>query len=81
VPLRQPAAAFIRAALTTLTLVVALVTVGLTAPPDGVFTIRVQPVFIRLGLDLDLKIGSMHLHGSWSALSDSTTPNSTVESF
>jgi hypothetical protein len=81
VSLRQSKAAVIRAALTTVTLFVALVTVGLTAPADGLFTIRVQPVFLRLGVDLDLKVGSMHIHGSWSALSEPASTNSAGEAF
>jgi len=53
----------------------ALVSVGLTASPDGVFSIAVQPTLFRLdpapfeqsratllGLDIDIKLGSMHLH-------------------
>jgi hypothetical protein len=70
-----------RATVATLTLVVALVTVGLTAPTDGLFSIRVQPVFLRLGLDLDLKIGSLHVHGSWSALPDPASTNPAADRF
>jgi len=60
----------------------ALVSVGLTAPADGVFSIAVHPTLLRvdraaieqsraraLGLDIDIKLGSMHLHLGWSALS------------
>ena len=79
--LRQSKATVIRAALTTLTLVVALVTVGLTAPADGLFSIKVQPVFLRLGVDLDLKFGSVHLHGSWSALPEPPSTNSAIDRF
>jgi hypothetical protein len=70
-----------RAVIGTLILVVALVSVGLTAPPDGPFTIDVQPVFFRLdpasvaasrahalGLDVDIKFGTLHLHYKWSAI-------------
>jgi len=59
----------------------ALVSVGLTAPADGVFSIAVQPILLRidpaaieqsracaLGLDIDVKLGSMHLHVGWSGL-------------
>jgi hypothetical protein len=74
VSLGQPTA-IIRGALTALTLVVALVTVGLTAPADALFSIRVRPVFLRLGVDLDLKIGSAHVHASWSALPDAPSTN------
>jgi hypothetical protein len=79
--LRQSKAAVLRATLTTLTLVVALITVGLTAPADGLFTIRVQPVFLRLGVDLDLKVGSMHVHGSWSALPEAASTNPAGDTF
>lgn len=80
-PRSQSKAAAIRAVLTTLTLVVALVTVGLTSPIDALFSIRVRPVFLRLGLDLDLKLGSMHLHGSWSVLPEPASTNSAADSF
>ncbi len=56
----------------------ALVAVGLTAPPDGPFSISVRPIFLRidpsssgqprpraLGLDIDVKCGSMHMHTGW----------------
>jgi hypothetical protein len=59
----------------------ALVSVGLTAPDDGPFTIGVRPVFMRLdpvsiaesrahalGVDVDIKFGSLHLHYKWSAI-------------
>jgi hypothetical protein len=59
----------------------ALVSVGLTAPADGPFSIVITPVFLRLdqiaaaqsnarifGLDIDVKIGSTHLHYGWSAV-------------
>ena len=65
-----------RSALALLTLFVALVTVGLTASSDGPFAIAIDPVFLRLGVDIDVKVGSMHVHASWSALptpSPSTT--------
>ena len=70
-PARSPAFAKSLAAL--LTLIVALVTVGLTASADGPFTIAIQPVFLRLGVDLDVKIGSMHVHATWSALPEPST--------
>jgi hypothetical protein len=57
------------------------VSVGLTAPADGPFSIVITPVFVRLdrtaiaesraralGFDLDVKIGSMHMHLGWSAV-------------
>ena len=59
----------------------ALVSVGLTAPADGPFSIAITPVFFRLdataiaesraralGFDVDIKIGSMHMHFGWSAV-------------
>ena len=66
---------------TVLVLFTALVSVGLTAPVDGPFSIVITPVFVRLdstaiaesraralGFDIDLKIGSMRLHLGWSAV-------------
>jgi hypothetical protein len=65
----------------TLIACAALVSVGLTAPPDGPFTIGVRPVFFRLdptsiaesrahalGLDVDITLWTMHLHFAWSAI-------------
>ena len=59
----------------------ALTSVGLTAPTDGPFSLRIHPVLLRvdadavaeprahaLGLDVDLKLGGMHLHLGWSAI-------------
>jgi hypothetical protein len=59
----------------------ALIAVGVTAPADGIFSIAIQPVFMRvdpaaiaesraraLGLDVDVKLGAMHLHLGWSAI-------------
>jgi len=70
-----------RTAAGTLILIAALVSVGLTAPADSPFTIDVKPVFLRLdpatsagssdsalGLDIDIKIGGLHLHYAWSAV-------------
>jgi len=61
--------------------VVALLSVGLTAPPDGPFTIGVRPAFLSLdpesiaesrahviGVDVDVKFGSLHLHYKWTAI-------------
>jgi hypothetical protein len=52
--------------------------VGLTAPADAPFSISVRTIFLRvdpsptgqprpraLGLDVDVKCGSMHLHLGW----------------
>ena len=59
----------------------AVLAVGITAPADGVFSIVVQPIFMRvdpaaiaesraraLGLDVDVKFGAMHMHLGWSAI-------------
>jgi hypothetical protein len=64
-----------------LVLFTALVSVGLTAPADGPFSIVITPVFVRLdgaaiaesraralGFDVDVKIGSLRLHLGWSAV-------------
>jgi hypothetical protein len=76
----------------TLIATTALISVGLTAPEDSPFSIEVHPVLLRLdgtaieqsraralGLDVDIKIGSMHVHFGWSLLPDSrmTTIGST----
>jgi hypothetical protein len=78
--------------LAALVLFTAALAVGITAPADGVFTIDIHPVFLQmdpaavaasraraLGLDVDIKIGSMHLHFGWSAVSPAGTaePRST----
>jgi hypothetical protein len=75
----------------TLIVLVALVSVGLTAPAGGPFRIGVRPAFFRLdpesiaesrghalGLDVDVTLGSLHLHFKWSAipLTLSTTKSS-----
>jgi len=69
-----------RALLALAAVFTALVSVGLTAPADGPFSIAIQPVFVRvdstspqsrmraLGVDLDVKCGPMHLHAAWSAV-------------
>ena len=66
---------------TVLVLFTALVSVGLTAPADGPFSIVITPVFVRLdgtaiaesraralGFDVDIKIGSLRMHLGWSAV-------------
>jgi hypothetical protein len=52
----------------------AIVTVGLTASAASPFSIAIRPAFMRLAVDLDVKIGTMHLHAGWSALPESTKP-------
>jgi hypothetical protein len=82
VPLQQPLLGVVRATIATLALAVALIAVGLTAPADGPFSIALRPVFLRLGVDLDVKVGSVHLHASWSALPDpSSSTNSAADRF
>jgi hypothetical protein len=62
-------------------LVTALASVGLTAPTDGPFSLRIRPVLMRVdadalaeqrahafGLDVDLKLGDLHMHLGWSAI-------------
>ena len=59
----------------------AITAVGVTAPVDGPFSLRIRPVLLRvdadaiaesrahaLGLDVDLKLGGMHMHLGWSAI-------------
>jgi hypothetical protein len=85
VPLRTRLARFL---LATTIAIAALASVGLTAPADGPFTIDLQPMFLRLdpaaiaesrahalGLSVDIKFGTLHLHFTWSAipLSPATT--------
>jgi hypothetical protein len=48
----------------------AFVSVGLTAPADGLVTIRVRPSVINLAVDVHVKVGPKHLHVRWSALPD-----------
>jgi hypothetical protein len=65
----------------TLIFLAALISVGLAAPADGLFSIEVKPVFLRLdaaavaesrasalGLDVDIKIWTLRLHFTWSAV-------------
>lgn len=72
----------------TLIVFAALVSVGLTAPPDGPFRISVRPVFFRLDaasiaesrahalrLDVDITFWTLHVHVAWSAIP--LTPSST----
>jgi hypothetical protein len=75
-----------RTLLGTLIATTALISVGLTAPEDSPFTIAVHPVLLRLdraaieqsraralGLDVDIRIGSIHVHFGWSLLPISST--------
>ncbi len=67
--------------LALLVIVTACVAVGLTAPADSLFSIAIHPVLWRvdaaaiaesrasaLGVDIDVKLGAMHVHLGWSAL-------------
>jgi hypothetical protein len=67
--------------LATAIAIVALVSVGLTAPASSLFAIDVEPVFMRLdpasiaesrahvlAVKVDVKFGSLHLHYQWSAI-------------
>jgi hypothetical protein len=62
-----------RALVATLIVFTALVSVGLTAPADGVFSITIRTVLIRLAIDIDVKIATTHFHTQWSALPDQPT--------
>jgi hypothetical protein len=78
VPLRQRLAQIF---VGTAIVFAALVSVGITAPEDAAFTIGIRPVLLRLdaaavaesragalGLDVDIKVWTLHLHYAWSAL-------------
>jgi hypothetical protein len=75
-PARPP---IIRRFVAALVIAIAVVTVGLTASSDSPFTISVHTAFLRLGIDVDIKLGSLHLNASWSAIPSSTKP--TAERF
>ncbi|HEY7290931.1 MAG TPA: hypothetical protein VH583_13925 [Vicinamibacterales bacterium] len=77
-PVRRPLA---RLTATAFASCLALLTVGLTASTDGPFSIVIRPVFLRLGFDVDVTLGSIHLHANWSALPDAepATASSTKE--
>jgi hypothetical protein len=57
--------------LAAIVLLASIVTVGLTASTTSPFFITLRPVIARLGVDLDVKIGTLHLHAGWSLLPDS----------
>jgi len=80
----------VRTLMGVLIMFTALVSVGVTAPADGPFSIVITPVFLRLdqiasaqsnarifGLDIDVKIGSTHLHYGWSAVPISSLTTNT----
>jgi hypothetical protein len=78
----------------TVILFTALLSVGLTAAPDGPFSIAIRPVFMHIdpaaiaesrarifGVDVDVTLGSMHLHLGWSPIPlvpASTKPTATL---
>ena len=66
-PLRKHITRLVGAVLIVFT---AFVSVGLTAPADGAFSITIRPVLLRLAIDIDVKFGSRHFHAWWSALDD-----------
>jgi hypothetical protein len=76
VPVRRPVRNLLIA---SLILGLATIAVGLTAGTDGLFSIAVRPVFLRLGVDVDIKLGSLHLHANWSALPDPQRPSATTK--
>lgn len=70
-----------RMVLVATVLCTAALAVGLTAPAHSLFTIDIRPVFLQmdpvsvaeartraLGLDVDVRLGSLHLHLGWSAV-------------
>jgi hypothetical protein len=77
-----------------LIIMTALMAVGLVSPEDRAFSIQVHPVLLRLdpaaiaqsraralGVDVDIRIGGLHVHLGWSALPFSAmTTNSAGES-
>lgn len=61
-----------RAFATVLLAGTAFASVGLTAPAESLFTIRIHPVLINLAVDVDVKVGMRHFHRRWSALPDAS---------
>jgi hypothetical protein len=70
VPFRTRLARVIGATLIVFT---ALVGVGITAPADAPFSIAIHPVLRNLGIDVDIKVWTLHLHYMWSALPAAST--------
>jgi hypothetical protein len=70
VPLRAWLA---RALIATLILFGALVAVGVTAPVEAPFTIAIRPVVLTLGIDVEIKVWTVHFHFGWSALPSTST--------
>src|SRR5262249_33996515 len=65
VPLRKRLA---KTAVATLIVFSSLVAVGMTAPAEAPFTITLRPMFATLGLNVDIKVWTVHVHFTWSAL-------------
>jgi hypothetical protein len=78
---------FRQSLLVLLAVFTAFVAVGLSAPPGNPFSIAVKPVLWRvdaaaiaesrasaLGLDIDIKLGTLHMHAGWSAFPLSSPP-------
>jgi len=65
VPLRSRVA---NALVVTLIVFSSLVAVGMTAPAEAPFTISLRPVFATLGFNVDIKIWTVHVHFTWSAI-------------
>ena len=65
VPLRKRLA---KALIATVIVFSSLVAVGMTAPAEAPFTISLRPVFATLGFNLDIKVWTVHVHFTWSAL-------------
>jgi len=69
-----------RSTLWALALVVGLVSAGLAAPAESPFSISVEPVLVRMdgagrdararafGLDVEVKLGSVHAHLAWPGI-------------
>jgi len=65
VPLRKRIAKTIVA---TLIVFSSLVAVGMTAPAEAPFTITVRPVLATLGFNVDVKVWTLRVHFTWSAI-------------
>jgi hypothetical protein len=56
---------------------VALTGVGITAPADAPFTIAIRPALLNLGVDIEIKVWTMHLHFMWAALPEASSTKAT----
>jgi hypothetical protein len=57
-----------QALITTLIVFSALVAVGVTAPREAPFTIAIRPEFLTLGVEVEIKVWTLHFRFGWSAL-------------